>query len=346
MPVTRKWRPSSNSWPRSMRIINDCSINCRSAEQAWAQRKQQLEAERKEALATAEQDLKAYEEQIAPQVAQGEQKRAEAIAQAEAAVKDFDANLDQHFQQWADQQGRLHRVVSAASQHAYPPPTAHTSRFWKTDRYGPKEMRKREPTPSPSRRIWQASPAFVWRPCRSMVFPAAARGCPKTATSSSRNSKCVPRMPPTPANLQPVALQQPLADFTQQGFDINQAIDGVTQDQLGWAVAPAGGTVHWATFPTKEPIAYASGTVLQVTHPSIPRGEGPSPRPFSHLGHQRRSHRSAWACPNHSRPCWPLTAKCRSESQQQVCCRLPPQVACAVPPAAGCVWPPHSVHCR
>ena len=59
-------------------------------------------------------------------------------------------------------------------------------------------------------------------------------------------------------------LDRPTADFTQQGFAIQQAIDGATQDQLGWAVAPAGGTVHWATFQTRQPVGDGQETVLQV----------------------------------------------------------------------------------
>ena len=67
-----------------------------------------------------------------------------------------------------------------------------------------------------------------------------------------------------PTQFAPVPLDRPAADFTQQGFAIQQAIDGVTQDQLGWAVAPAGGTVHWATFQTRQPVGDGQGTWLQV----------------------------------------------------------------------------------
>jgi hypothetical protein len=62
----------------------------------------------------------------------------------------------------------------------------------------------------------------------------------------------------------PVPLDRPTADFVQPGFAIQQAIDGATQDQLGWAVAPAGGTVHWATFQTRQPVGDGQEMVWQV----------------------------------------------------------------------------------
>jgi hypothetical protein len=66
-----------------------------------------------------------------------------------------------------------------------------------------------------------------------------------------------------PKSLAAVPLQNPKADYTQAGFNIAQAIDAKLRDQLGWAVHPAGGVVHWATFETTEPIGNDGGTVLQ-----------------------------------------------------------------------------------
>ena len=61
----------------------------------------------------------------------------------------------------------------------------------------------------------------------------------------------------------PVKLQAPLADFAQANFEVAKAIDGNSADPVGgWAVSPATGVVHWATFETKEPVGKAGGTVL------------------------------------------------------------------------------------
>lgn len=61
----------------------------------------------------------------------------------------------------------------------------------------------------------------------------------------------------------PVGLQNPLADFSQDGFEVAKAADGNSNDAAGgWAVSPATGVIHWATFETKEAVGKPGGTVL------------------------------------------------------------------------------------
>jgi hypothetical protein len=68
-----------------------------------------------------------------------------------------------------------------------------------------------------------------------------------------------------PKQTQPVKLQTPLADFSQEGYDVSQAIDGDTTNQgTGWAVSPTTGIPHWATFETKEPLGKAGKTILTI----------------------------------------------------------------------------------
>ena len=62
----------------------------------------------------------------------------------------------------------------------------------------------------------------------------------------------------------PVPLQNAKADFNQTGLDATQAIDGQNNPGRGWAVSPATGVTHWATFETKEPLGKPGGTVLTV----------------------------------------------------------------------------------
>ncbi|MGB7345605.1 MAG: DUF1549 domain-containing protein [Pirellulaceae bacterium] len=54
------------------------------------------------------------------------------------------------------------------------------------------------------------------------------------------------------------------ADYLQDGFDINQAFDGNTNDQKGWAVSPQTGKEHWATFKLEKPIANADSDVIHI----------------------------------------------------------------------------------
>jgi WD40 repeat protein len=68
-----------------------------------------------------------------------------------------------------------------------------------------------------------------------------------------------------PKQAKPVKLQNPLASFTQAGFSIAAAIDGDRTNQgTGWALSPATGVTHWATFETAEPVGTAAGTVLSI----------------------------------------------------------------------------------
>jgi hypothetical protein len=61
-------------------------------------------------------------------------------------------------------------------------------------------------------------------------------------------------------------LQNAKADFSQKDFDVKFAIDGQNNNGRGWAVSPATGSTHWATFELKEPLAgYEGGTILTFT---------------------------------------------------------------------------------
>ena len=60
-----------------------------------------------------------------------------------------------------------------------------------------------------------------------------------------------------------VGLQNPLADFSQDGFEVAKAADGNSHNATGgWAVSPVTGVIHWATFETKEAVGKPGGTVL------------------------------------------------------------------------------------
>ena len=53
-----------------------------------------------------------------------------------------------------------------------------------------------------------------------------------------------------------------VADYLQTNFAINQAFNGQTNNQQGWAISNAMGFDHWATFRLEQPINHESGTVL------------------------------------------------------------------------------------
>jgi hypothetical protein len=57
-----------------------------------------------------------------------------------------------------------------------------------------------------------------------------------------------------------VTLQNPVADFSQDGFNIAGAIDNNLD--TGWAIDPSLGKDHVAYFEVKQPLGFAEGTVL------------------------------------------------------------------------------------
>src|SRR5262249_47646418 len=73
--------------------------------------------------------------------------------------------------------------------------------------------------------------------------------------------KAAPKGKPGPG--QKVGLQNARADFSQTNFDVALAIDGNDNAaNMGWAVSPQGGVVHWAVFEPKQPLGGDGGTVL------------------------------------------------------------------------------------
>jgi len=57
-----------------------------------------------------------------------------------------------------------------------------------------------------------------------------------------------------------VILQNPTADFNQDGWTISMALDGKTN--TAWGIHPQEGKAHEAAFELKEPIGFAGGTLL------------------------------------------------------------------------------------
>ncbi|HEY3863138.1 MAG TPA: PSD1 and planctomycete cytochrome C domain-containing protein [Verrucomicrobiae bacterium] len=67
---------------------------------------------------------------------------------------------------------------------------------------------------------------------------------------------------------QPVPLQNATADFSQPGFAVAGAIDGILTNKAGWAVDDLPGRRNrsrQAVFETKEPAGFDGGTVLKFT---------------------------------------------------------------------------------
>ena len=65
-----------------------------------------------------------------------------------------------------------------------------------------------------------------------------------------------------------VALQNATADYSQEGFPVTAAIDGIVTNKIGWGVADSPGRSnrdHQAVFETQTPLGYEGGTRLKFT---------------------------------------------------------------------------------
>jgi mono/diheme cytochrome c family protein len=70
------------------------------------------------------------------------------------------------------------------------------------------------------------------------------------------------------AAAKPAPLQNATADFSQPGFPVAAAIDGILTNKTGWAVDDLPGRRHrgrQAVFETREPAGFEGGTVLKFT---------------------------------------------------------------------------------
>jgi hypothetical protein len=221
-----------------------------------------LERAREIAIAEAKKDLETYSTQIAPQIAEREKKRQEGIAKAETDVKMYQEKLPSVIAEWEK------KHASEVEWHLLEPSSMTASNGAQLRRLDDRSIRVEG----------KADPGFY-----TITVKTRLRGITGVRLETLPVEGLAgggPGLPPNgnfvvtelqvkagsladPKSLSLIPLQNPKADFTQDGFNIAQAIDSKLQDQLGWAVHPAGGVVHWATFETKEPLGYDDGTVLQ-----------------------------------------------------------------------------------
>ncbi|MBI3854687.1 MAG: DUF1553 domain-containing protein [Planctomycetes bacterium] len=233
-------------------------------EEEWKVLEPKLQADRRAAIAKANEELGAYQKEIAPRVAEQEKARQENIAKQEQALKDYEGQMAAKQPEWE----KTHKnggewfpllptkleASNGATLSTQPDLSVIASgkngkgNYVVTVQTGLKGIKQirlealedtRIPTKGPGR---AADGNFVL-----VQFDV-------TATSKADATKTGK-----------VALQNAKADFSQQNFDVKNAIDGTPNNSKGWAVSPVPGITHWATFETKEPLGYEGGTILTFT---------------------------------------------------------------------------------
>jgi WD40 repeat protein len=233
----------------------------------YAIKRPQLERQRSAAIAAAQTALAAYEKELAPRLAEQQRKKAEEATKLEADLKNYQAT------------GFAKKLVDWEKAHASaivnrwvvlePKSTSTTNR----------SVLKKEPdgSISVSGRNKNGVVTIVVETelteitgLRLEVLPDSRlpnKG-PGRATDGNfvLNELEVTAAPKADAKqAKPVKLTSALADFSQDGLPVANAIDGNANEAgNGWAVAPATGIVHWATFETAQPVGGSGGTVLTI----------------------------------------------------------------------------------
>ena len=223
-----------------------------------------LELRRAADLAAARADLAAFEAEIAPKVAAAEKEKAEKAAALDRDLKAYEASLPAKVDQWEKAQSTAVRwlplqpkelkapggttlaagpdgsiVATGAVKNGTYEIVAETDLADITGVRLEALADDKLPSKGPGR---SADGNFVLTELEVVAAPKA-----------------------DPKQMKPVKLQKALASFSQAGFPVAGTVDGDRTNQgKGWALAPAIGVTHWATFETAEPVGSAGGTVLTV----------------------------------------------------------------------------------
>jgi WD40 repeat protein/mono/diheme cytochrome c family protein len=234
-------------------------------EMEFALKRPLLERQRQAAIAAAQASLAAYEKEQAPKVAEQERKRAENIAKLEADLKAFESTaLVQKIAAWEKEKAAaiVNRWVVLE-----PKSTSATNRSTLT----------KEPDGSivVSGRNRNGIVTVVAETNLTAItglrlevmadsrLPSKGPGRASDGNFVLNELEVTIAAKTDPKQAKPVKLDKPMSDFNQDNLDIAKAVDGSSNDPgNGWAVAPATGVTHWATFETQAPIGTAGGSIL------------------------------------------------------------------------------------
>ena len=233
-------------------------------EVAFAIERPKLERLREAEVVAAKAALAAYEVQNSPKVAELLKAKAAQTAVLDKAVKDYEATLPAKVAAWEKAQSTASRWVPLV-------PKAMKSTAGSTLTAAPDGSIVVTGPNKNGEFILTAETDLVGitgirlETIADPTLPSKGPGRAPDGNFVLTEFEVIAAPKADPKTAKPVKLQTPLASFTQAGFSIAAAIDGVrTNRGTGWAISPATGVTHWATFETAEPVGAAGGTVLTI----------------------------------------------------------------------------------
>ncbi len=233
-------------------------------EMEFALNRPKLERAREAAIAEAQAALAAYEKELAPRLAAAERDKAANTAKLEADLKAYEGTLATKIANWEKAQSTSVRWLPLDAT------TLSATNGSKLTREADQSITVSGPNRNGVVTIVAETELTDLTGLRLEVIPDAkfpSRGPGRapdgnfvlTEIEVTAAPKADPKKPT------PVKLEKPQADFSQENFEVAKAVDGNPNDGGGgWAVSPATGVVHWATFETSAPVGKPGGTVLTI----------------------------------------------------------------------------------
>ncbi len=237
-------------------------------ETEYAIKRPVLEAQRRAAIDAALTALAAHEKEIAPKLAEAERKHAAEVARLEAELKAYDSGpFAKRLSDWEKSHS-----TTVVNRWVVLEPKTMTATNGATFRKDPDgsivlvgKNRNGVVTITAETDLTDITGVRL----EALADPRLPQGGPGRAADGNfvLNELGLSAGPKgDPKGAKPVKLEKPLADFSQASFDVAKAVDGETRDPTGgWAVSPATGVTHWATFETAAPVGKPGGTLLSFT---------------------------------------------------------------------------------
>ncbi len=229
-----------------------------------------LEAQREQAIAEAETALETYEAEIQPRIEQEERKREKRIAQREAELAAYEANdLLARLNDWeADHRSDVAWTPVVASALS----TTNGATLQQRDDFSivatgdqkSKGLYTIDVDGQPGVKVGRTPSKITAIRLEVLTDAELPRNGPGRAGDGNFVlTELVVQAEVPGRDRVPLKLVEARADFSQNNFDVAQAIDGnINNGGRGWAVSPRTGAIHWATFRLAEPLEVAPGTTI------------------------------------------------------------------------------------
>ncbi|MFT5323969.1 MAG: WD40 repeat protein/mono/diheme cytochrome c family protein [Planctomycetaceae bacterium] len=227
----------------------------------WTEEKPKQERQRENDIGRAEADMDGYQKQIAPMLAELGKQRDEKIKAAEAALAKYREALPQAASKRLTQGGDAEWHLLEAS-------TLAAVKGVTLERLDDRSIQATGSADLGTYTITVNTTLAGITGFRVEAMPytkekGVGPGLPENGNFVVTEFEVQAAPKSKPAEMKKVALQNAKAPFLQGGFNIALTADGNAGNQNAWAIANAGGVVHWATWETKEPVGTAEGTTFK-----------------------------------------------------------------------------------